>query len=99
MERLAAYMWTPQPLCASGPPLPAMVIRPATKSVGCAGMGNGSQRSWFGVGGTSPKCEVNRPSSMRRNGWWTAPGRMRYIQVRRLAARGAVKAVPESCSA
>jgi hypothetical protein len=83
----------------SGAPWPAIVTQPATKSVGCEGIGSGLQRSWFGVATAAPNSFVIRPLSMRRKGWCTAPGRMRYIQVRRFAPRGAVNAVPESCSA
>ena len=36
------------PPSRAGSPLPAIVTRPSTKSVGAAGIGSGSQRSWFG---------------------------------------------------
>ena len=89
----------PQPVCASGPPLPAKVTMPSMKSVPAAGVGSGSQRNWLGEGGTSLKLLWKRLCAMASNGRCTAPGRMRYSHERRLCARGAVKAVPESCSA
>src|ERR1044072_3949684 len=46
-------MCTAAPDCAPGSPLPPIVTRPATKSVGCFGIGSGRQRSWFGVAGAS----------------------------------------------
>ena len=66
-----------------------------------AGRGSGSQRMASGGVGTSPKwlCQW-RPAVLGKKGSRSAAaGRMRYSQVRRLAARGAVKAVPLSCSA
>src|SRR5690606_22563731 len=99
MSQSAAYRCTPTPACAAGEPLPATVYRPSTKSVGCAGSGSGSQRSCSGVTGPLPK-------SLWRRGWSNGAkppcidaGRIRYSQLRRFCARGAVKAVPEICSA
>jgi hypothetical protein len=89
----------PQPVCAAGSPTPAIVTRPSTKSVGAPGTGGGSQRSWLGGVGTLSKRLSMRPLSIIRNGSWTAAGRIRYSHVRRFAPRGAVNAVPESCSA
>jgi hypothetical protein len=79
--------------------LPAIVTQPSMKSVGASGIGSGFQRSWFGVTGACAKRLTMRPSSMRSNGPCSAAGRMRYSQERRLWLRGAVKAVPEICSA
>ena len=84
---------------AAGSPLPAIVNRPSTKSVGTVGFGNGSQRSWLGGVGTSPKRLTMRPLSIRAKGRCIAAGRIRYVQERRLDPRGAVNAEPESCSA
>jgi hypothetical protein len=98
MSRLAAYRWIAQPPAADGPPLPAIVTQLSMKSVGSAGSGSGSQRSWFG-GTSMSKRLTMRPSPMRRNGPCIAAGRIRYSQLRRLCARGAVNAVPDSCSA
>ncbi len=61
-------MWIPHPACASGPPLPAIVTSPSTKSVGFDGIGSGSQRSWFGVATVAAKSLVSRPLSIRLNG-------------------------------
>ena len=74
------------------------------KSVGSAGIGSGSQRSWFGgVGGTSAKFATSFARSLAPlicvNGLCTAAGRIRYSHERRLWPRGAVNAVPDSCSA
>ena len=69
------------------------------KSVGSLGIGSGFQRSWFGVASTSSKALTMRPSSMRSNGSCIAAGRIRYSHDLRLSARGAVNAVPLSCSA
>ena len=60
-----------------GPPLPAIVTRPSTKSVGSLGIGSGFQRSWLGVASTSSNALTMRPSSMRANGSCIADGRMR----------------------
>src|SRR5262245_10402205 len=89
----------PQPVMASGPPLPAMVTMPSMKSVGVVGMAGGLQRIWFDDGGTASKRLRNRDGATSVNGLCTAPGRMRYSHERRLWARGAVKAVPDNCSA
>ena len=75
------------------------VASPATKSVGPRGSGSGSQRSWFGEAASSSNRLVRRPASSGTKRPCTAAGRMRYSQLRRLACRGAVKAVPENCSA
>ena len=50
-----------------GSPLPAIVTRPSTKSVGAAGIGNGSQRSWLGGVGTSSK-RAHDAAVVRRGG-------------------------------
>ncbi|MCY1232321.1 hypothetical protein D9M69_386470 [compost metagenome] len=89
----------PQPLIASGPPLPAMVTMPSTKSVGTDGIAGGLQRIWLGDGGTWSKRLRKRDCSTSVNGLCIDAGRMRYSHERRLCARGAVKAVPDSCSA
>src|SRR5690606_26960877 len=101
MEALAAYMWMPTPVPAAEPPLPAMVNSPSTKSMRLpsSGIGSGSQRSWSGVTGPWPKCSWKRGCAYGSNGPCIAAGRMRYSQLRRLAWRGAVNAVPVSCSA
>ena len=88
-----------QPFMLSGEPLPAMVTRPSTKSVGASGIGSGLQRSWFGGGATPVKPATTWPLPISSNGPCMAAGRMRYSQERRLWPRGAVKAVPEICSA
>ena len=76
-------------------PLPAIVTRPSTKSVGAAGIGSGSQRSWLGgVGTSSKRLTMPRRRRSRSNGSCIAAGRMRYSHERRLSARGAVNAVP-----
>ncbi|MNS65315.1 hypothetical protein D3C72_984750 [compost metagenome] len=97
---MAAYRWMATPPCSSGPPLPPQVFTPSRKSVGAAGIGSGFQRSWFGVTGPWPNV-LSQPAapSNASNGLCCAPGRMRYSQERRFSLRGAVKAVPESCSA
>ena len=89
------------------PPAPPMSRRgqrddsPSTKSVGSAsGIGSGFQRSRFGDGGTSSKRLGQRaPARAGGTGRCAAAGRMRYSQVRRLAWRGTVNAVPDNCSA
>ena len=43
-------------------PLPAIVTRPSTKSVGCVGIGSGSQRNWFGGVGTSSNGAATEPA-------------------------------------
>ena len=102
MEQLAAYTWMAQPLIASALPLPAIVCQPSMKSTGVllSGSGSGSQRSWFGgVGGMAWKSlTMLLFASMANGGCWLA-GRMRYSHERRFCARGAVKAVPDNCSA
>lgn len=92
---------------AAAEPLPAIVTQPSTKSVGASGIGSGSQRNGSGgVGGTSAESAKSATSAAGAcgrasgaNGPCTAAGRIRYSQLRRLWARGAVKAVPDSCSA
>src|SRR5690606_9065780 len=102
MSALAAYRWMPTPCSAAGPPLPAIVNRPSTKSTEAPspGIGSGFQRNWSGVTGPSPKSlwkalappyEAKCPC--------IAAGRIRYSQLRRFSLRGAVNAVPLSCSA
>src|SRR6185437_15906094 len=76
------------PACSAGPPLPAIVTRPSTKSVGFSGSGSGSQRNWFGVAGASSKRLWSMACSTGWNGSCTAGGRIRYSQLRRLARRG-----------
>ncbi len=99
MSRSAAYRWMPTPCCAAGDPLPATVYRPSTKSVGVAGNGNGSQRSWSGVTGPSPKSLWKHGCTNGAKVPCIAAGRIRYSQLRRFSARGAVNALPDSCSA
>src|SRR5579871_2399807 len=99
MERFATYQLMEQPVCDSGEPLPPMVCTPAMKSVGSVGIGSGLQRKGFGEAGPSSNRLVKPPSSRLVNSPWTAAGRMRYSQLRRFECRGAVKAVPENCSA
>ncbi len=43
----------PQPACAAGSPLPAIVISPSTKSVGCAHPGSAADSSAAGSGGVT----------------------------------------------
>ncbi len=89
----------PTPLCIVESPLPAIVIRPSTKSVGSAGTGGGFQRSWLGEVGTSSNGVLR--SSFFSSGWYglcTTDGRMRYAHVRRFCKRGAVNGVPLNCS-
>ena len=99
MSALAAYRWMPAPLWASAEPLPPIVYRPSTKSVGVVGSGSGSQRSWLGEAAAWLKSLCRRGCSNGVNSPCIAAGRMRYSQLRRLLPRGAVKAVPVSCSA
>src|SRR5690606_41180796 len=83
-----------------GPPLPAMVNSPSTKSAGRSGSGIGFQRSWSGVTGPLPKSLWNAGAPANgENVPCMAAGRMRYSQLRRFSARGAVNAVPLNCSA
>ena len=58
-----------------------------------------AQRSWSGGAGTAAKSFVSSPASMRSKAPCCAAGRIRYSHERRFAPRGAVKAVPEICSA
>ena len=60
---------------------------------------SGVEGGVIGDVGVSPKRDTIAPSAMRRNGACIAAGRIRYSQLRRLAARGAENAVPDSCSA
>ena len=79
--------------------MPPIVTSPATKSVGTVGIGNGRQRSWFGGAGTSSNGALrSRSGASGVNGSCTADGRIRYVQLRRLPARGAVNAVPFNSS-
>ena len=98
MSLLAAYKCTPRPP-AEGPPLPAMVNKPSSQSVGAAGIGSGFQRSWSGVTGPALKSLWKVVCASCENGPCIAAGRIRYSQLRRLLCRGAVKAVPLTCSA
>src|SRR5690606_36419395 len=100
MSRLAAYTWMPTPACADGPPLPAMVKSPSTKSGGRSGGGIGVERSWSGVTGPWRKSVRNAGAPPNaENVPCIAAGRMRYSQLRRFSLRGAVNAVPLNCSA
>lgn len=91
------------PTCASASPLTTMVCTPSTKSSArSVGTGTGFQRS--GSGGVTtpiaaPVFQVACGMASCAMPATATPGWRRYIQVRRLAARGAVKAVPESSSA
>ena len=79
--------------------MPPSVAMPSTKSVGAVGIGIGRQRNWFGVGGTSVNGPLRRSfASIWRNGLCVAVGRIRYVHTVRLTPRGAVNAVPVSCS-
>jgi hypothetical protein len=77
-----------------------MVFRPSMKSTGTSGIGSGSQRSGSGAMTMPSRASV---FSVGCGKGMKAPtvtdGRRRYIQVRRLTARGAVNAVPLSSSA
>ena len=76
------------------------LLTTSMKSVGVVGSGSGSQRSWFGgVGGMAWKSLTMRVFANKVNGGCWLAGRMRYSHERRFCARGAVKAVPDSCSA
>src|SRR5687768_8644791 len=87
------------PVCSAGSPLPPMVAIPSTKSVGFEGIGIGRHRIWLGVGGASLNGPVRiNPVPIWRNGLWTVDGRIRYVQVARLTARGAVNDVPFNSS-
>ena len=100
MDVLAAYRWTAIPLRVLVSPLPAIVYSPAMKSAGPSGSGSGSQRSRFGSGSISSNGPArSAPLPIRLNLGCAADGIIRYTQVRRLAARGWVNAVPLSCSA
>src|SRR5690554_2902107 len=94
-------MCTPTPVPAREPPLPAMVNRPSTKSTFASpsGSGSGSQRSWSGVTKPGPNSSCRCGCSNGSKAPCIAAGRIRYSQLRRLAWRGAVNAVPVSCSA
>ena len=59
----------------------------------------GSSAAGSAASATSSKALTMRPASSGSNGRCIADGRMRYSHERRLSARGAVKAVPLSCSA
>ena len=91
---------SPHPACAAGPPLPAIVTSPSTKSVGSVGIGSGSQRSWFGVAAVASKSLVEQAvvDALERlvHARPAGCGRARCAGSR---ARGAVNAVPEICSA
>src|SRR6185437_2316060 len=87
-----------QPQCCSGEPFPPAVTRPATKSVGAEGIGSASQRN--GLGGAASKRWLSHPAAEAgTNSPCATAGLIRYSQLRRLAWRGAVNAVPENCSA
>jgi len=62
-------------------------------------MGNGDQRIWSGDTGPALKSLCRRCCAYGANGPCIAAGRMRYSQLRRFSARGAVNAVPLNCSA
>ncbi|MNV75321.1 hypothetical protein D3C71_1686000 [compost metagenome] len=79
--------------------MPPMVYRPSMKSVGAVGSGRGSQRSWFGDTAAWLKSLCSCGCSNGVNSPCITAGRMRYSQLRRLLPRGAVNAVPVSCSA
>ena len=87
------------PDCDAGEPLPAIVTRPSMKSVGASGSGNGLQRSWSGVTGPLPKSLCRFGCANGLNSPCIAAGRIRYSQLRRFWWRGAVNAVPLTCSA
>ena len=68
------------------------------KSTPGAASGSGSQRSWSGGAGLAKSLWKRGCASGLKAPCITA-GRMRYSQLRRLAPRGAVNALPVSCSA
>ena len=100
MSRLAAYRWMPTPCCAAGEPLPAIVNRPSTKSVGAR---RHRQRA--------PAQLVRRDRAGRRSRCGSAaartartcraspPGGCGTASCAGSRARGAVNAVPRHCSA
>ena len=69
------------------------------KSTACSGSGSGFQRSFSGVTGPLPKSLWKPACANGSKRPCTAAGRIRYSQLRRLAWRGAVNAVPVNCSA
>src|SRR5688572_32555789 len=69
------------------------------KSAGPAGIGNGLQRNWSGETGPVSKSLWKFPCANGANVPCIAAGRRRYSQLRRFSRRGAVNAVPLSCSA
>ena len=76
-----------------------MVNKPSTKSVGVSGNGSGLQRNWFGDTAPWLKSPCRRGCANGVNSPCITAGRIRYNQLRRLSARGAVNAVPFNCSA
>ncbi len=69
------------------------------KSVGTRGTRGALQRRRFGGVASSSNLPLSWGARSGRKTPCKAAGRMRYSQLRRLSARGAVKAVPEYCSA
>ena len=99
-----------RPFLSVGSPAPPTVRSPCTKSVRspAPGIAHGSQRIWSGWTAASllatVKSEIRAalspavPSSAS-NGTCCTDGRVRYSHERWLWSRGAVNAVPLSCSA
>jgi hypothetical protein len=77
------------------------VRTPSRKVVGASGSGTGLQRSGAMGNSASRQGAVRQSlgSSFVKRPMCCTVGRMRYSQLRSLLARGAVKGLPESCSA
>lgn len=114
MDALHAYMWTASPDLVVGSPLPAMVRRPSSQSTRggssaaaapaaaasrAGGSGSGSQRSWLGSTVACAKSAASPACAMGTRRLCITDGRTRYSHARWLRWRGAVKALPDSCSA
>jgi hypothetical protein len=101
MSASQAYRCTARPLAGapSGAPDAATVCRPASQSVAPpVGSGCGAQRSGLGSR-TNPAAPSSPACASGAAGPRTTDGRTRYSHERWFLARGAVKAVPDSCSA
>src|SRR3569833_472153 len=92
-------MWIATPVCFVGLLFLPKVTIPSTKSVFSSGIGSGSQRYWFGDVGTSTNGPLRISlAGISSYGRCVTDGRMRYVHVRRFAARGAVNGLPLHCS-
>lgn len=83
-------------------PAPHTVCNPSAKVTFSLedGKSKGFQRIWLGFGGCSFQFETKCFETFSFwKGSWTTLGRILYNQVLEFSVRGAVKAVPESCSA